>query len=140
MAGIRSISIFQRSPAWPTNQLGLPKGAYPRPCTSQLSRSPKPMPESPASTDPSLESGNIINVSLPRAADRKYSARTLEELVESIQTVLRRASDPASTLNLIDTVQRLGISSKKKSMNSLTGLVIGMLVKISLPLLFVSGC
>ncbi|KAJ6693393.1 hypothetical protein OIU85_004188 [Salix viminalis] len=111
MAGIRSISIFQRSPAWPTNKLGVPKGAYSRPCTCQLSRSPKPMPESPASTDPSLESSNLINVvSLPRAADRKYSARTLEELVESIQTVLRRSSDPASTLNLIDTVQRLGIS------------------------------
>ncbi|KAJ6693395.1 hypothetical protein OIU85_004190 [Salix viminalis] len=111
MAGIRSFSIFQRSPAWPTNQLGLPKGSYSRPCTCQLSRSPKPMPESPTRTDLSLESGNLINVvSLPRAADRKYSARTLEELVESIQTVLRRSSDPASTLNLIDTVQRLGIS------------------------------
>ncbi|KAJ6758199.1 R-LINALOOL SYNTHASE PROTEIN-RELATED [Salix koriyanagi] len=111
MAGIRSISIFQRSPAWPTNQLGVPKGAYSRPCTCQLSQSPKPMPESPTSTDPSLESGNLINVvSLPREADRKYAARTLEELVESIQTVLRRSSDPASTLSLIDTVQRLGIS------------------------------
>uniref|UniRef100_A0A6N2MAL9 Terpene synthase N-terminal domain-containing protein n=1 Tax=Salix viminalis TaxID=40686 RepID=A0A6N2MAL9_SALVM len=111
MAGIRSFSIFQRSPAWPTNQLGLPKGAYPRPCTCQLSQFPKPMPESPTSTDLSLESSNLINVvSLPRAADRKYSARTLEELVESIQTVLRRSSDPAHTLNLIDTVQRLGIS------------------------------
>lgn len=53
---------------------------------------------------------SFFQVSLPRAADRKYSARTLEELVGSIQTVLRRSSDPASTLNLIDTVQRLGIS------------------------------
>ncbi|CAK7351915.1 unnamed protein product, partial [Dovyalis caffra] len=53
----------------------------------------------------------VINlVLLPSHADRKYCTKTVEELVESTQMVLRKPSDPVSTLNLIDTIQRLGIS------------------------------
>ncbi|CAK7324759.1 unnamed protein product, partial [Dovyalis caffra] len=121
MAGIRSISKFLRWPAWPTDQLGAPKGAHSQPCTCQLSSSPSPSPSSSplskplskplTSTDSLLKSIHLNNtVLLPSHADRKYCTKTVEELVESTQMVLRKPSDPVSTLNLIDTIQRLGIS------------------------------
>lgn len=42
----------------------------------------------------------------------EYRTKTLEELVENTRKALKNASDPTSTLKLIDNAQRLGVSHR----------------------------